>query len=195
MQRREFIGLMFGWGAVCSMTGCGTFLHSERCHVPHSNQIDWKIAALDGLGLLLFFVPGVVAFIVDFSTGAIYLPLETYYPVYGGVQPPPPSDVKQEPTPLAPAPANATSATPQQPRTWQELGLTRVMIPREELKPQRIEEVVTQHTGQTVSLSDSQARLSTLTSIDHFDEQANHHRSDRNFGVAVHDFFARLMPA
>ena len=29
---------------------------------------------LDGLGLLLFFIPGVVAFAVDFATGAIYLP-------------------------------------------------------------------------------------------------------------------------
>jgi hypothetical protein len=32
---------------------------------------------LDGLGLLLFVVPGVIAFVVDFSTGAIYLPPES----------------------------------------------------------------------------------------------------------------------
>jgi hypothetical protein len=36
--------------------------------------MDWEIVALDALGLMLFFVPGVIAFIVDFSTGAIYLP-------------------------------------------------------------------------------------------------------------------------
>jgi hypothetical protein len=30
--------------------------------------------ALDGVGLLLFLVPGVIAFAVDFATGAIYLP-------------------------------------------------------------------------------------------------------------------------
>jgi hypothetical protein len=41
---------------------------------PRSNDIDWKVAALNGLGLILFFVPGVVAFAVDFYTGAIYLP-------------------------------------------------------------------------------------------------------------------------
>ena len=29
---------------------------------------------LDGIGLLLFIIPGVIAFAVDFSTGAIYLP-------------------------------------------------------------------------------------------------------------------------
>jgi hypothetical protein len=29
---------------------------------------------LDGIGLLVFLVPGVIAFAVDFATGAIYLP-------------------------------------------------------------------------------------------------------------------------
>lgn len=33
-----------------------------------------SIAVPDGLGLLLFIIPGVIAFAVDFSTGAIYLP-------------------------------------------------------------------------------------------------------------------------
>jgi hypothetical protein len=32
------------------------------------------VAILDGLGLLLFIVPGVIAFAVDFSNGTIYLP-------------------------------------------------------------------------------------------------------------------------
>ena len=36
--------------------------------------MDWGIFALDAVGLLLFFLPGVIAFAVDFSTGAIYLP-------------------------------------------------------------------------------------------------------------------------
>jgi hypothetical protein len=31
---------------------------------------------LDGIGLLVFLVPGIIAFAVDFSTGAIYLPPE-----------------------------------------------------------------------------------------------------------------------
>jgi hypothetical protein len=38
-------------------------------------QIDPVVAVLDALGLLFFVVPGVVAFAVDFTTGAIYLPL------------------------------------------------------------------------------------------------------------------------
>lgn len=35
--------------------------------------------ALDTLGLLLFFIPGVIAFAVDFTTGAIYLPPNQSY--------------------------------------------------------------------------------------------------------------------
>lgn len=41
-------------------------------------MIDWKIAALDGLGLLFFFIPGVIAFAVDFHNGTIYLPPGEY---------------------------------------------------------------------------------------------------------------------
>ena len=52
---------------------CGTILHPERRGF-HSGRLDPAIVALDAVGLLLFFVPGVIAFAVDFSTGAIYLP-------------------------------------------------------------------------------------------------------------------------
>src|SRR6478735_8544569 len=78
MLRREVLCQLVVWGfqsgITCCAVGCGTLLHSERCGRSHGGRIDWKIAALDGLGLILFFVPGVIAFVVDFSTGAIYLP-------------------------------------------------------------------------------------------------------------------------
>jgi len=55
------------------ITACGTIMYPER-----KGQIDGKIdpgvAILDGLGLLLFIIPGVIAFAVDFSNGTIYLP-------------------------------------------------------------------------------------------------------------------------
>jgi len=57
----------------CGLPGCGTILYPERKGQP-AGPIDWKIVALDGIGLLFFFVPGVIAFAVDFVTGAIYLP-------------------------------------------------------------------------------------------------------------------------
>jgi hypothetical protein len=61
-------------GALLSMLpGCGTILYPERKGQP-AGCIDWKIVALDGLGLLFFFIPGVIAFAVDFNNGTIYLP-------------------------------------------------------------------------------------------------------------------------
>lgn len=44
------------------------------------------MAALDGLGLVLFFVPGVIAFAVDFYTGAIYLPANHGQPGYAAIK-------------------------------------------------------------------------------------------------------------
>ena len=37
-------------------------------------KIDPNVVIFDGIGLLFFVVPGLIAFAVDFSTGAIYLP-------------------------------------------------------------------------------------------------------------------------
>ena len=55
------------------VVGCGTMIYPER-RGQQAGRIDVGIAVLDGLGLLLFLIPGVIAFAVDFSTGAIYLP-------------------------------------------------------------------------------------------------------------------------
>lgn len=60
------------------LAGCGMILHPERRGQPPGGGLDWSIVALDGLGLLIFFIPGVIAFAVDFATGAIYLPPEQY---------------------------------------------------------------------------------------------------------------------
>ncbi|NLQ16149.1 polyribonucleotide nucleotidyltransferase [Marinomonas sp. M1K-6] len=58
---------------VTQVAACGTLLYPER-RGQTNGQIDVGVAALDAIGLLFFFVPGVVAFGVDFITGAIYLP-------------------------------------------------------------------------------------------------------------------------
>ncbi|MGV8835232.1 hypothetical protein [Cellvibrio sp.] len=55
------------------LTACGTILHPER-KGQKGGQIDPAIAIFDGIGLLFFFLPGVIAFAVDFSNGTIYLP-------------------------------------------------------------------------------------------------------------------------
>jgi hypothetical protein len=54
---------------------CGTVLYPERRGQP-AGRIDPGVVALDAVGLLIFFVPGIVAFAVDFSNGTIYLPPE-----------------------------------------------------------------------------------------------------------------------
>jgi hypothetical protein len=51
--------------------GCGTLLYPER-RGQHGGYIDTGVAVMDGFWCLVFIVPGVVAFIVDFSNGAIY---------------------------------------------------------------------------------------------------------------------------
>lgn len=199
MRRRHFFGQAVGHTvlvvAAYSTTGCGTVLHPERRHRSHSGQIDWKIAAMNGLGLVLFFVPGVIAFAVDFYTGAIYLPAGHAHSGQGTLQP------DGRPVAAHAAASNAGSAdrvspfgsdrSAQSPRLgWQRLGLKRIEVPRDQLTPRRIEELVREHSGQEVSLADAHARLSQLPQIDQFDEQLRQHRGNSAFGVAVRSFFS-----
>lgn len=53
--------------------GCGVLLYPER-QGQKGGRIDPAIAILDGIGLLLFLIPGLVAFAIDFHQGTIYLP-------------------------------------------------------------------------------------------------------------------------
>lgn len=70
---RQFLSLLLA-AVILTTASCGTLFHPERVGQPRGGKLDLSIVLLDGLGLLLFFVPGVVAFVVDFATGAIYLP-------------------------------------------------------------------------------------------------------------------------
>ena len=58
---------------MAQLTGCGTLMYPER-KGQKDGRIDAGVAVLDGLGLLFFIIPGVIAFAVDFSNGTIYLP-------------------------------------------------------------------------------------------------------------------------
>jgi hypothetical protein len=59
---------------VIQLSACGTMLYPERRNQPPGGRIDVGVALLDGFWLLVGIIPGVIAFAVDFSTGAIYLP-------------------------------------------------------------------------------------------------------------------------
>jgi hypothetical protein len=52
-------------------SGCGYFLHPERRG--NSTHADGGMVVLDLLWLLPGVVPGIVALVVDFSSGAVYL--------------------------------------------------------------------------------------------------------------------------
>jgi hypothetical protein len=58
---------------VLELTACGTLFYPERKGTK-SGSIDPVVAVADAIGLLFFFIPGIIAFAVDFSNGTIYLP-------------------------------------------------------------------------------------------------------------------------
>jgi len=60
-------------GFLSQALGCGTVLYPERRGQP-AGRYDTDVVILDGLGLFVGIIPGVIAFAVDFTTGAIYLP-------------------------------------------------------------------------------------------------------------------------
>ena len=62
--------------------GCGTLLYRERIGQPRG-KLDVFVVLLDSVGLVYFVVPGLIAFAVDFATGAIYLPREAPPPLAG----------------------------------------------------------------------------------------------------------------
>ena len=56
-----------------NLVACGTLLYPERKGT-RAGKIDPVVAGLDAVGLLFYIVPGVIAFVVDYNSGAIYLP-------------------------------------------------------------------------------------------------------------------------
>ncbi len=69
----RIVALLLGLALLVEAPGCGTILHPER-KGQRDGDIDVGIAVLDGIGLLFFIIPGVIAYAVDFSNGTIYLP-------------------------------------------------------------------------------------------------------------------------
>lgn len=55
------------------LTACGTLFFPDR-RGQIEGRVDPVVAALDAVGILFYVIPGLIAFAVDFATGAIYLP-------------------------------------------------------------------------------------------------------------------------
>lgn len=71
--RTRWVTMSLVCALLLQLSACGVILHPER-QGQRRGRIDAKVAILDGIGLLFFVVPGVIAFAVDFATGTIYLP-------------------------------------------------------------------------------------------------------------------------
>lgn len=58
---------------IFNLSACGTILYPER-KGQVGGRLDVGVVLLNAVGLLVYFIPGVIAFAVDFSNGTIYLP-------------------------------------------------------------------------------------------------------------------------
>ncbi|WP_111641900.1 polyribonucleotide nucleotidyltransferase [Marinimicrobium alkaliphilum] len=76
MPTRKPIAIALSALLVTQLTACGTVLYPER-RGQTGGDLDVAVVLMNTIGLVLFVVPGLIAFIVDFSTGAIYLPSGT----------------------------------------------------------------------------------------------------------------------
>lgn len=76
-SRRDFHVLTGSW-IVATFSGCGTLMYPERVGQSRNGRLDWTIVGMDAIGLIFFFIPGLIAFAIDFYNGTIFYP-----PSYG----------------------------------------------------------------------------------------------------------------
>ncbi len=69
----RIIGGVLAASLLTQLTACGTLFFPDR-RGQIEGRIDPVIAALDAVGILFYVIPGLIAFGIDFATGAIYLP-------------------------------------------------------------------------------------------------------------------------
>ena len=71
------IGGVLAVTLLSQLTACGSIFYPDR-RGQIDGKIDPTIAVLDAIGLLFYVIPGLIAFGIDFATGAIYLPDDQY---------------------------------------------------------------------------------------------------------------------
>jgi hypothetical protein len=65
-----FVCLIVTIALIIQLAGCGTIIYPER-RGQTGGRIDVGIVILDAVGLFFFIIPGLIAFGVDFTTGAL----------------------------------------------------------------------------------------------------------------------------
>lgn len=77
MRLKPLASILLATTVITQLSACGTVFYPER-RGQITGEIDSGVAILNGIGLLFYIIPGVIAFAVDFATGAIYLPDARY---------------------------------------------------------------------------------------------------------------------
>ncbi|WP_298187263.1 polyribonucleotide nucleotidyltransferase [uncultured Pseudomonas sp.] len=72
IQTRVIGGLLVA-ALFTQLTACGTLFFPDR-RGQIEGRIDPVVAGLNAIGILFYVLPGLIAFGIDFATGAIYLP-------------------------------------------------------------------------------------------------------------------------
>lgn len=75
--RSRVIGGVLAVSLFTQLTACGTLFYPDR-RGQIDGKIDPAIAVANAVGLLFYVIPGLIAFGIDFATGAIYLPGNEY---------------------------------------------------------------------------------------------------------------------
>jgi hypothetical protein len=72
MQNRLISGVLAAT-LLTQLSACGTLFYPDR-RGQIEGKVDPVVVAMDAIGILFFVIPGLIAFGIDFATGAIYLP-------------------------------------------------------------------------------------------------------------------------
>ncbi|UTW06599.1 polyribonucleotide nucleotidyltransferase [Pseudomonas benzenivorans] len=76
-KQTRLIGGVLAATLLTQLSACGTLLYPDR-RGQIEGRVDPVVVALDAIGILFFVIPGLIAFGIDFATGAIYLPNGQY---------------------------------------------------------------------------------------------------------------------
>ena len=76
-SKTRIIGSVVALSLVTQLTACGTLFFPDR-RGQIEGKLDPAIVAANAVGLLFYIIPGLIAFGIDFATGAIYFPEGKY---------------------------------------------------------------------------------------------------------------------
>lgn len=71
------LGGVLAVSLLTQLTACGSIFFPDR-RGQIEGRIDPLVAGLNAIGILFYVIPGLIAFGIDFATGAIYLPSGQY---------------------------------------------------------------------------------------------------------------------